>query len=394
MDMNISQSRGWYRFVYGLLCRPICRLLNSHVDNAEIRDLDKPFIAVSNHPCFFDWVFAARALSPHTAAFVVNRLYFRGPLGFLLKKIGAVPRSLMTNDMASVRQMLRLARDGVNMCMFPDPSISLTGDTEGETSPGTYKFLKRLGLTVVGLRHEGSFHTKTPWGRGIRRGRVDTRAFILFTPEELKSLPEAEGEARLKALVEDRVLEPRARGAAYKSKHMAEGLEKLFFLCPHCGGRGTLASRGARVRCQSCGRGGTLNEYYELSWDHGEGPGTLSAWYELQKRASLELLAERNFVLEAEAVFHRFTDETGFQTAGRGRLRLDREGLRYTGGDGTEHFYPIGRIHPLFQKLSAGRVYLFEGAECHEFEFPNRDLPVNVWRQAAEHFRLQALRQK
>lgn len=388
--MNISQNRGWYRFVYGLLCKPFCWVLNSHVDNEEIRDLDKPFIAISNHPCFLDWVFAARALAPHTAAFVVNRLYFRGFLGFLLKKIGAVPRSLMTNDMASVRQMLRLAREGVNMCMFPDPSISLTGDTEGTTSPGTYKFLKRLGLTVVGLRHEGSFHTKTPWGKGIRRGRVDTRAYILFTPEELKSLPEAEGEARLKDLVEGRVLEPRARGVAYKSKHMAENLEKLFFLCPHCGAQGQIASHGDRVFCQSCGQSGTLNEYYELSWDSGHGPETLSAWYELQKQAALELLAAQGHVLQAQAVFHRFTDETGFREAGQGQLRLDREGLRYTGDDGAELFYPIERIQPLFQKLTAGRVYLFEGAECHEFEPLDKSLPVNVWRQAAEHFRHQA----
>lgn len=389
--MNIAQNRSWYRVVYGLLCKPICWLLNCHVDNEAIRELDKPFIAISNHPCFFDWVFAARALAPHTAAFVVNRLYFRGALGFLLKKIGAVPRSLMTNDMASVRQMLRLAREGVNMCMFPDPSISLTGDTEGETSPGTYKFLKRLGLTVVGLRHEGSFHTKTPWGKGIRRGRVDTRAYILFTPEELKCLPEAEGEARLKALVEDRVLEPRARGVAHRSRHMAENLEKLFFLCPHCGSHRTLASKGARVFCQACGQGAVLNEYYELSWDSGTGPGTLAAWYALQQQAALTLLAQRDYVLETDSVFHRFTDETGFRIAGEGRLRLDRQGLHYTGADGLEHFYPIDRIHPLFQKLSAGRIYLFDGTECHEFEPLDKSLPVNVWRQAAERFRLQAL---
>lgn len=388
--MKTSYSNPWYRFVYGLLCRPLCALFNVHVDNAEIRDLNQPFIAISNHPSFFDWVFAARALWPHPAVFVVNRLYFRGFLGFLLKRIQALPRSLMTNDVASVRQMLRLARQGANMCMFPDPSISLTGNTEGTTSPGTYKFLKRLGLTVVGLRHEGSFHTKPPWGKGIRRGRVDTRACILFTPEELQTLPEAEGEARLKELVEGRVLEPRARGVAYKSKHMAENLEKLFFLCPHCGAHGQITSQGNQVFCQSCGKSAVLNEYYELIWHGGEGPENLSAWYDIQRQRSLALLEKENFVLETDTVFHRFTDETGFRVVGPGRLRLDGEGLHYKGRDGEELFYPLERIQPLFQKLSAGRVYLFEGTECHEFEVLDKSFPVNFWRLSAEHLQTRA----
>lgn len=387
--MKASGSNLWYSFVCALLKGPAHWLFNIHIHNEAIRDLQGPFIAVSNHPCFMDWAFAALALQPHCVAFVVNRLYFRGPLGFLLKKIGAVPRSLMTNDVASVRQMLRLAKAGQNLCMFPDPSISLTGDTEGTTSPGTYKFLKRLGLTVVGLRHEGSFHTKTPWGKGLRRGRVDTTATVLFTPEELISLPEAEGEARLTRLVEGRILEPRARKAVYKSRRRAESLERLFFLCPHCGAHSRIASKGERVWCQACGRSARLNEYYELIWDGGEGPATLSEWYALQRKGVLPLLEKEGFVLETDTVFHRFTDEQGFCTVGPGRLRLDKEGLHYIGQNGERLFYPLASLRPLFQKLSAGRVYLFVGTQCHEFEIRDRRFPVNFWRLSAEH--LQAL---
>ena len=388
--MKTSQSYRWYRFVYSLLCKPLCWFMNVHVDNREIRDLGEPFVAISNHPCFFDWVFAARALEGHPTAFVVNRLYFRGALGFLLRKIGAVPRSLMTTDTVSVRHMIRLARNNESMCMFPDPSISLTGETEGQTSQGTYKLLKKLGLTVVGLRHEGSFHTKTPWGKGIRRGRVDTRAFILFTPEELRSLPEEEGEARLLDLVERRILEPRERGVAYKSRHMAENLEKLFFLCPHCESQGQIATKGNRVFCRCCAQRAVLNEYYELLWDSGEGPEDLSAWYAIQRRIVHRILEERRFVLETDTTFHRFTDETGFLPVGPGRLRLDSEGLHFSGRDGDELFYPLETICPLFQKLSAGRVYLFRGPECHEFELPDKTLPPNLWRLSAEHLRARA----
>lgn len=384
--MKTSSTHRWYRIVCGLLCKPAGLFLNVHVDNKEIRNLDKPFIAISNHPCFLDWAFAAIALMPHPVHFIVNRLYFRGFLGYLLRKIGAEPRSLMTSDMVSVRRMLRLAREGENMCLFPDPCISLTGDTEGETVQGTYKLLKRMGLTVVGLRHEGSFHTKTPWGKGIRRGRIDTRAFILFTPDELKTLPEEEGEARLRDLVERRVLDPRARSVCYKSRHMAENLEKLFFLCPHCGRPAQIATRGNRVFCRCCDQSAVLNGYYELEWDSGKGPKNLSAWYAIQREAVLEILKERNFILETDTVFHRFTDETGFVAVGPGRLRLDGEGLCYTGEDGTTLFYPIEHIHPLFQKLSARRVYLFSGMECHEFELPDT-LPPNLWRLSADHLR-------
>lgn len=388
--MKPSYPMPWYGPVCRLLNGPARLLFHVRIHNEAIRDLKGPFIAVSNHPCFMDWAFAAMALRPHRVAFVVNRLYFRGPLGLLLNKVGAVPRSLMTSDAASVRRMLRLAREGVSMCMFPDPSVSLVGETEGVTSPGTYKFLCRLGLPVVGLRHEGSFHSKPAWGRGLRRGRVDTTATILFTPEELKSLPEAEGEARLRALVEGRPLSPRERGVAYKSRHRAERLENLLFLCPHCGSRGRLASKGDRILCRDCGRSARLNEYYELVWDGGEGPESLAAWYERQRQYVLPLLEKENFVLETDTVFHRFTDETGFRPVGPGRLRLDAEGLHYTGADGETLFYPLENLRPLFQKLSAGRVYVFVGTECHEFELLDKRFPVNVWRLSTEHLRRRA----
>ncbi len=391
--MKQGREHCWYRFFDIALCRLLCRIMNAHVDCSGIEGLRDPFIAVSNHPSFFDWVFAARALSPRSMVFVVNRLYFKGFLGFLLKRIGAVPRSLMTNDVASVRQMLRLARAGRNLCMFPDPCISLTGDTEGRLVPGTYRLLKRLGLTVVGLRHEGSFHTKTPWGRGLRRGRIDTRAFILFTPEELKNLPEDEGEARLKELIEGRILEPRARGARYKSRRRAERLERLFFLCPHCGARGQLASAGDRVSCRACGVGARLNEYYELEWDGGEGPETLSAWYQRQRSDAAAWRTELGGFLETETVFHRFTDEAGYQIAGTGRLRLDGEGLHFFGERETRS-YPIERIFPLFLKMGARRVQLFEGDECHEYEILAPEQHLLLWRLSAEQLRAEALAAK
>ena len=43
------------------------------------------------------------------------------------------------------------------------------------------------------------------------------------------------------------------------------------------------------------------------------------------------------------------------------------------------------------KKLSSGRIQLFYGAECHEFELPNKNLPPNYWRLAAEHLRAMAL---
>ncbi len=382
--MNAKRAHRWYRFFDFILCRPLCRLLNVHVDSAALDGLNGPFIAISNHPSFFDWIFAARALRPRSMVFVVNRLYFRGFLGFLLKRIDAIPRSLMTNDVASVRRMLRAAREGRNLCMFPDPCISLTGDTEGRLVPGTYRLLKRLGLTVVGLRHEGSFHTKTPWGRGLRRGRIDTSACILFTAEELKALPEAEGEERLKALVEGRIAEPRARGVSYRSRHRAEHLERIFFLCPHCGAERQIASKGEEVFCKACGRRARLNEYYELDWALGEGPKTLSDWYALQRQAAPARLEAAGGVLESECIFHRFTDELGFQIADRGRLRLDEKGLHFLGEKETRH-YPIERIFPLFLKIAAGWLQLFEADECHKYELLAPTPHLFVWRLAAEH---------
>ena len=111
------------------------------------------------------------------------------------------------------------------------------------------------GASLVTYRFEGGYFASPRWsGFSIRRGRMDGRVVGVYGPEELRAMKPAEIEAILKRdLHEDAYARQRKNPVAFKGRHLAEGMETLFFLCPQCGRVHTLVSAGDRVSCSACG---------------------------------------------------------------------------------------------------------------------------------------------
>ena len=301
---------------------------------------EKPSVILCNHGSFIDFIYAAKLLGKYKPNFVVARLYFYDRrLRWLLKTIGCFPKSMFALDMESTKNCLTVLREGGILGMMPEARLSTVGRFE-DIQGGTYSFLKKSGVPIYTVKFHGDYLADPKWGKGFRRGSVVEAEFdILYTAEEVRSLTQEQ----LKKGIEERLdynefrwLQQRPQ-LRYRSRRMAEGLENILTVCPHCRGKHTLMTKKDRIYCEKCGYLTSLDGRYRFT---GEFPfEDLTQWYDWQKELlRKEILENRDFVLTSPVELRLPSSGKGLtRFAGRGICTLDREGLTYRGTrDGQE----------------------------------------------------------
>ena len=146
--------------------------------------LEKPSIVLCNHGSFIDFIYAESLLIKSRPHFAVARLYFyHKELGWLLRKLGAFPKSMFTLDMESTKNCLRILKNGEILAMMPEARLSTVGRFE-DIQESTYSFLKKCAVPVYTVKIQGDYFAAPKWGKGLRRGAVvEAELDILFTAE-------------------------------------------------------------------------------------------------------------------------------------------------------------------------------------------------------------------
>lgn len=326
-------DKGLYRFFSSVLLRAYSLRCPVKVTNGLPADLKPPFIAISNHPSFYDWIFLAAAVRPHMLNVITTRYYYYNRLlAPLLKALGAIPKNLFSPDMQTVREALRVLRKGGCIGLFPEGRLSPHGCSE-TINPSTLRFLKKTGVPVVSVRVEGSYLARPKWSKGIRRGAVYVESKLLFTPQELKTGDTQELSERLeKALAYDEFEARRRRGTSFRGKNFARGLENILYICPVCRSQFTIRTDRDHIRCAHCGAEAVLNGEYAFI-PAGRFPEDIRKWFDFQKDCeAAEIGADPGFSFGGEVTLKRpLCGPKMFTKAGSGYAQLDRQGLHYTG---------------------------------------------------------------
>ena len=232
---------------------------------APAQKIEGPFLLLANHVTAADPVLIGVSM-PQQMYFVASEhLMQKGLLSKLLRFfLDPIVRRKGDTAVTAVKEMLRCLKGGRSVCLFPEGTCSYDG-TNPPMLPTVAKVAKTAGCSLVTYRFEGGYFTLPRWGRGIRKGSFTGGVVHVYTPEQLKTMRDAELFAAIEAdLCENAYARIEASPAAYKSRHRAEYLESAFFLCPVCRRVGTVQTRGDTLRC-SCGMRGRLDEQYRLS---------------------------------------------------------------------------------------------------------------------------------
>jgi len=348
--------------VYLFLCGVKIKTTN------KIGEPQAPSIILCNHGSFIDFIYAVALLRKYKPHFIVARLYFyHSLLGWLLKQVGAFPKSMFSMDTENAKNCLTVLKNNEILAMMPEARLSTTGRFEDIQST-TYSFLKRAGVNVYTIKICGDYFADPKWGKGFRRGSVvEAELDILFTAEQVKNL----SLEQLKQRVENRLyynefewLKQRPN-LHYKAKNIVCGLENILTTCPLCGRKYKITTNKNNITCEHCGYLTSLSDRY--CFNAGFKFSNFAQWYDWQKTLlEQEITSNEDYVLssEVELRLHGNSKEMT-RHSGFGVCTLNRNGLTYVGtkdGEEVELHYSMQKIYRLL--FGAGVNFeLYDGTE-------------------------------
>lgn len=347
--------------------------------------IEHPSIVLCNHGAFIDFAYAGKLLKKENPHFIVARLYFYHRwLGWLLRQVGAFPKSMFSPDTESAMNCVRVIKGGGVLAMMPEARLSTVGKFE-DIQPSTFDFLKKMGVTVYRIKIAGDYLAKPKWAKGMRRGAlVEAELKTLFTKDELAALTVDEIQKRTEdALRYDEFdwLEKHPE-LHYKSRRMAEGLENILTRCPRCSARHSIATKGKRLFCTRCDLATEVTDRYALKDNLPF--ENFAKWYDWQTCAlRSEIEANEDYALTAEVEL-RHASKNGqglLALAGNGTCVLTRSGLTYKGtewGETVEKHFPMESVYRLL--FGAGEDFeIYAGKEIYYFTPEERRICVDFY---------------
>ncbi len=379
-DRNRSVSKNKVRPVNGFMMSVLYYAARLYLVVCGIRiktinktgEPERPSIILCNHGSFIDFIYAAALLHKYKPHFIVARLYFyHSVLGWLLRKVGAFPKSMFAMDMENAKNCLTVLKNHGILAMMPEARLSTTGRFE-DIQNSTYSFIKKSGVNIYTIKICGDYLANPKWGKGFRRGSiVEAELDILYTAEQVKNLSLEE----MKQGIEQRLSydefhwlgqRPAIR---YRSRHMAVGLENILTKCPFCNQKFTLTTRKNKIYCEHCGYLTSMNDRYGFANNFQF--KDLTQWYDWQKGClEKEIFENADYALSSKVELRLpGTGNSLTRHGGMGICTLNRNGLTYSGtkdGQTVELHFSIQRIYRLL--FGAGENFeIYDGTQILYF---------------------------
>ncbi len=280
-----------YIFFYGLL-RPLVILFLKCKFGYRYRKataLPENYIVLSNHVTDFDPLFVGASF-PRQMFFLGSEHIARWKIAYPLLKFALAPivRCKGASAASALTEVIRRVKTGSNVCIFPEGVRSWDG-VSCPILPSTAKLVKRLGCGLVTYKITGGYFVSPMWaGAGTRRGPIEGGPVHVYTSQQLAEMTVDQLYAAICSdLYEDAYARQLAQPMRYRSKRPAEHLERLLFVCPHCGQRDTFTSHGDTVQCSACQYTLRCDEYGMLHSDRFHTVKELSDWQKEQVSADL-----------------------------------------------------------------------------------------------------------
>lgn len=270
-----------YRFFRPLITPLIRRKFNYTYD--PIPESAAPYFLLCNHNIDYDPILLGLASPSHTYFVATENVLRKGLVSRLLMRyLKPIIHTKGKAGLQSSMEILRQLKAGHNVALFPEGNRSFNGVT-GPILPATGKLAKRSGASLITYRIEGGYLTQPRWSRSLRRGKVCGKLVHIYTPEELKSMTDADIITAIERDLHEDAYETQSHErVTFRGHDLAAGLEAALFTCPKCGKIGALYSHGDTISC-SCGFSAVYDVYGDLTDTDGI-KRTVTAWDAWQRQ--------------------------------------------------------------------------------------------------------------
>ena len=282
---TVPRARRLYRFLL-VMTRALFKWLFQIKLKSDpaIQKEEGPCLILANHLSYLDPLPAAFTLPDREINFVAGRALFHKPfLRWLLPRVECIPKEQFYPDPGSIVSIVRILKAGGTCLLFPEAQRSYTG-APLPFSPAVAKLVKKLAIPVYTVRLSGCGFAYPRWADQLRFGPIEAELRPFLRPEEIQSLSLEEIQDQLAVAIhhsEAAWQAARPKPARYRSRHLAEGLERILYHCPQCASEEGFVTKGKSLSCLHCGTAYHVDSDYSI---HGEGPcpANHEVWAEAQ----------------------------------------------------------------------------------------------------------------
>lgn len=316
--------------------------------NAEIRIKDdirkckSGCFLIFNHLSRLDHIFVNLATYPRRFNMLAgHNEFFRSHLHWAFKAQRIIPKKIYSTDLYSIKAMRKIIKMGGVVAFAPEGTSSIFGNNQ-PIVPGTGHFLKHFNVPVYFLKTEGAYLTQHKINNDVRKGKITAELSLLFTPEDLKSMQKEEIEDKInEAFKHDDYEWNKVHKIKFETKGNAGShYHDILYKCPRCGEEFSMIGEKDYIKCNHCGNGAFIDDYYNLiPFDNNcvipESPTKWSDWERIEIIKAIRKDPNYEFKVKVKLgylpPYHYVKDKKTSEICGEGEYIVDHKGIHFRG---------------------------------------------------------------
>ncbi len=163
------------------------------------------------------------------------------------------------------------------MGIFPEGNRTLTGK-QWHMTEAVAKFVKLSRVPLVLYNIEGGYGSDPRWGVAKRKGKMRGYVKRVVQPDEYANMS---NEELFKLICDTLTVYDVDSGVKFASKKRAENIERVLYMCPHCGKISAIKSHKAEFKCGACGKQWQFGQDLHIYGD--DRFGEIADWYNWEK---------------------------------------------------------------------------------------------------------------
>ena len=343
----MRQSKFWTWVIW--ILSKICLTGKKYtLETIDMEGLEPPYILFSNHQAFIDFELAAMVTHPRKVNNVVNiDGYYRRP--WLMELIGCICTRKFVADLHLVKSIRKVLQRGDVLCMYPEARYTPIGTTSF-LPDSLGKLVKMNKVPLVVAIHHGNYLYSPFWAyKNKRNVPLRTTFRQVLTAEQVQTMSADEINAVIKdAMQYDEYRYQLEEGILITEPNRAEGLQKVLYQCPHCKTEFRMATKGAEIFCNHCGKRWYMQENGQLKATEGDTEFPhIPDWFKWEQEQVRQQILDGTYLYEDEVDIYSFPRCYRFIPLGRAKVRHSfEEGFtidgHYRGQDYHIHRPPKG----------------------------------------------------
>ena len=270
--------------------RPIMRLYFKLRYNYKAQPSGLPkgaYLIISNHQTTMD-PFLLSLSFKFPVYFLASDDLFNLKISPLIKYLVApIPKSKSLRDVAAMRNVLSVIREGGAVGIFPEGNRTISGG-QWEMTDAIAKLAKFLKVPLVIYNIRGGYGTDPRWGHAIRKGRSSGGVTRVLSVEELGAL----SNEQLFDLIKNELdVIDADSGVSFRSRKRAEYIERALYMCPVCHSVSGIVSHKHKLKCNGCGTEAVYTQKLSIS-PAVEGFERIREWYEWEREEIVKAVAD------------------------------------------------------------------------------------------------------